>query len=258
MTQEERRIWLIQYLLKEQNQDKKIPSNEDGQNKLLRSLFNVRFPHPVSEEFLKIQDEYLTQFNKDRGITNAATLKPVKADKRLFIWQGDITTLKCDAIVNAANSKLLGCFQPLHDCIDNFIHTYAGVQLRTKCYEIMQSQGHDEPTGQAKITPAYNLPSKYVIHTVGPIIRRQVTERDKELLKSCYLSCLKLALSYGVESIAFCCISTGAFRFPQKPAAEIAVNTVRDFLKEHSAIKQVIFNVFKEEDLSIYNKLLNE
>ncbi|KYH28590.1 MULTISPECIES: protein-ADP-ribose hydrolase [Clostridium] len=259
MNQKERIIWLIKYLLKEQKQYKKliIPSDEESQNKLLRSLFNVRPPYPVSEEFLKIQDEYLTQFNKDRGITDVATLKPTKADERLYIWQGDITTLKCDAIVNAANSKMLGCFQPLHDCIDNFIHTYAGVQLRAKCHEIMQKQGHEEATGQAKITPAYNLPSKYVIHTVGPIIHQQVTEKDKELLKSSYHSCLEVAVANGVESIAFCCISTGAFRFPKMLAAEIAVKTVRDFLKESTFIKQVIFNVFKDEDLNIYNKLLN-
>ena len=235
----------------------KIPSDEKGQCELLRSLLNVRPPVPVSNDFLEIQDEYLRVRNIQRGITEIEDLNPVKADKRLFLWKGDITTLKCDAIVNAANSQMLGCFQPMHGCIDNFIHTYAGVQLRLKCNELMQKQGYEEPTGQAKITPAYNLPSKYVLHTVGPIVRWEVTESERMLLKNCYRSCLELAEANGIESIAFCCISTGVFCFPRKPAAEIAVSTVLEFLKKSDNIKKVIFNVFKDEDLNIYNKILN-
>lgn len=257
MTQEERRIWLIQYLLQEDNRRAQIPENAEEQRVLLRSLMNVRPPRPVSDAFLKAQNEYLSERNAERGITDAATLHPVKADDRLYIWQGDITTLKCDAIVNACNSQMLGCFQPIHACIDNCIHTYAGVQLRLKMHEIMQAQGHEEPAGQAKITPGYNLPAKYVLHTVGPIIQREVRDKDKELLAGCYRSCLELAAENGVGSIAFCCISTGVFRFPQHLAAQIAVDTVREFLSADSTIQQVIFTVFKDDDLHMYNNLLN-
>ena len=205
---------------------------------------------------MKIQDEYLTERNIERGITDVATLTPVKSDSRLYIWQGDITTLKCDAIVNACNSQMLGCFSPMHACIDNFIHTYAGVELRLKMYEIMTKQGHEEETGKAKITSGYNLPAKYILHTVGSIIQWKVTKEDETLLASCYTECLKLAADTGVESIAFCCLSTGVFRFPQQRAAEIATNTVKQYLDKDSRIKKVIFNVFKNEDLKIYNGLL--
>lgn len=260
MTQEERRIWLIQYLLKEPSpyRGTQIPKDAEGQRVLLRSLMNIRPPRPVSDEFLKVQDEYLTERNKERGIVDAAALLPTKADSRLYIWQGDITTLKCDAIVNACNRKMLGCFQPMHICIDNCIHTFAGVQLRLKMNEIMKAQGHDEPPGQAKITPGYNLPAKYVLHTVGPIIRTRVGQKDRELLKSCYRSCLELAAENGVRSVAFCCISTGVFRFPRDEAAQIAAATVCEFLNANSAIKQVIFDVFLDSDLNIYNNLINK
>lgn len=259
MTQDERREYLIEYLLKEEIKFRKqpIPSDDKGQRDLLRSLMNVRMPKPVSEEFLKIQDEYLQQRNLERGITDVAELSPVKSDDRLYIWQGDITTLKCDAIVNACNSQMLGCFSPLHACIDNFIHTYAGIQLRLEMNEIMTEQGHDEETGKAKITSGYNLPAKYILHTVGPIIQWEVTRQDEELLASCYRECLELAAENGVESIAFCCLSTGVFRFPQQRAAQIATATVRDYLNLDSRIKKVIFNVFKDEDLEIYENILN-
>lgn len=258
MTQSERREYLIQYLLKE---DKKIfkhkmPADKTGQEQLLRSLMNVRLPKPISENFLKIQDEYLKERNRERGITDIANLKSVASDSRLFIWQGDITTLKCDAIVNACNSQMLGCFSPMHACIDNFIHTYAGIELRLKMFEIMQRQGHEEETGKAKITSGYNLPANYILHTVGPIVQWSVTREDEELLASCYRECLKLAADHGVESIAFCCLSTGVFRFPQQRAAEIATETVKDYLEKDSRIKKVIFNVFKDEDLEIYQKLI--
>ena len=258
MTQDERREYLIQYLLKEEIPfgRQNIPTDKQGQENLLRSLMNVRPPRPISNDFLKIQDEYLTERNIERGITDVNTLAPVKSDSRLYIWQGDITTLKCDAIVNACNSQMLGCFSPMHACIDNFIHTYAGMELRLKMHEIMAKQGHEEETGKAKITSGYNLPTKYILHTVGPIIQWKVTKEDEDLLASCYTECLKLAADTGVESIAFCCLSTGVFRFPQQRAAEIATNTVKQYLNKDSRIKKVIFNVFKDEDLKIYSGLL--
>lgn len=259
MTQEERRIYLIKYLLKEETRIRrhKIPDGRFEQENLLRSLMNVRMPKPVSEEFLKVQDEYLKQRNEERGITDISDLKPVKSDSRLYIWQGDITTLKCDAIVNACNSQMLGCFSPMHACIDNFIHTYAGIELRLKMNEIMLEQGHEEETGKAKITSGYNLPATYILHTVGPIIQWEVTGEDEELLASCYRECLKIAADNGVKSVAFCCLSTGVFRFPQQRAAQIAVRTVKDFLDKDSRIEKVIFNVFKDEDLKIYSGLLS-
>ena len=267
MTQPERREWLIKALLNEPDSPdeyKKIElppqDDKDVQKDLLRSLMNVRPPRPVSEEFFKIQDEYLKERNKERGITDIATLKSVPSDKRIFLWQGDITTLNANAIVNAANSALLGCFAPLHACIDNCIHTFAGIQLRLACNEIMQKQGASEKTGSAKITPAFNLPSKYVLHTVGPIIRAAVTERDKIQLASCYTSCLNLAAQNELESVAFCCISTGVFRFPQKLAAQIAIKTVKNWLDENknSTVKKVIFNVFASKDLEIYREILGK
>ena len=258
MTQSERREYLIQYLLKEDMKifRPKMPSDKQGQEELLRSLMNVRMPKPISEEFLKIQDEYLTQRNMERGITDVNDLQPTASDPRFYIWQGDITTLKCDAIVNACNSQMLGCFSPMHACIDNFIHTYAGIELRLKMHEIMLKQGHEEETGKAKITPGYNLPAKYILHTVGPIIQWEASKQDEDLLASCYKECLKLAADTGVESVAFCCLSTGVFRFPQQLAAEIAVSTVKNYINEDSRIKKVIFNVFKDEDLRIYHTLI--
>lgn len=259
MTQEERREYLIQYLLRENRRifRQKMPADKQGQENLLRSLMNVRLPQPISEDFLRIQDEYLKERNRERGITDAADLKPAASDPRLYLWQGDITTLKCDAIVNACNSQMLGCFSPMHACIDNFIHTYAGIELRLKMNDIMQKQGHEEETGKAKITPGYNLPAKYILHTVGPIIQWEVTKEDEELLASCYRECLKLAADTGVQSIAFCCLSTGVFRFPQRRAAEIAVDTVKKYLDQDSRIQKVIFNVFKDEDRNIYRELLH-
>ena len=258
MTQDERREYLIEYLLKEEIRFRKqhVPSDIQGQRNMLRSLMNVRMPKPVSDEFLEIQNAYLKERNIERGITDIAELVPVKSDDRLYIWQGDITTLKCDAIVNACNSQMLGCFSPMHDCIDNFIHTYAGVQLRLEMNDIMTRQGHEEETGKTKITSAYNLPAKYILHTVGPIIQLSVSKEDEELLASCYRECLKLAADHGVESIAFCCLSTGVFRFPQQRAAEIATSTVKEFFDHDDRIKKIIFNVFKDEDLRIYNSII--
>lgn len=256
MTQEERRLYLITELIKENSRysDIVIPNNEVEQKALLRGLLNVRMPNDISKEFLQIQDEYLQEECKSKGITDLEDLKPIEND--IYLWQGDITTLKCDAIVNACNCDLLGCFYPNHKCIDNAIHTFSGVQLRLACNEIMVKQGHKEETGKAKITLAFNLPCKYVIHTVGPIVRGKLTEKDCDLLKSCYISSLKIAEKNHLNSIAFCCISTGEFHFPNDKASEIAINTVKEYKeKTHSKIK-VIFNVFKDKDYEIYRKLL--
>ena len=214
---------------------------------------NVRMPRSASEEFLNIEGEYLEAETKQKGITDIRDLSPI--EEGIYLWRGDITTLSCDAIVNAANSQMLGCFYPCHGCIDNAIHTYAGVELRAACAELMEAQGHEEATGCAKITPGFHLPAKYVIHTVGPIVRGRLTEEHEELLASCYRSCLHLAAEKGLCNIAFCCISTGEFCFPNERAAEIAVQTVREFRKTNPNI-EVIFNVFKETDEEIYRKLL--
>lgn len=254
MTQKERRIYLINRLLSEDEHYNgiTIPESEAEQKRLLRSLINIRLPSPVGNDFLTIQDEYLQTAIAEKGITKLHDLTPFKDN--IYLWQGDITTLECDAIVNAANSGMTGCYHPCHNCIDNCIHTFAGVRLRLKCAEIMRKQGYDEPTGKAKITPAYNLPCKYVIHTVGPIVQGRLTEKHRMLLKSCYESCLELAVLNRIKSIAFCCISTGVFGFPQDKAAEISVQTVREFLKNHDI--EVIFNVFKDADYELYRQLL--
>ena len=256
MTQTEKRQYLIAELLKERPEyaDISVPKNETEQKKLLRALFNVRLPLTISDEFLVVQDEYLQEEIAQKGITNIDDLEPIKSD--VYLWQGDITTLKCDAIVNAANSQMLGCFCPNHGCIDNAIHTFSGVQLRLKCAEIMKNQGKDEATGKAKITSAYNLPCKYILHTVGPIVTGELTDRDCELLRSCYRSCLALADEYKLNSIAFCCISTGEFHFPNDKGAKIAIETVSEYKKLTNSKIKVIFNVFKNSDYEIYREYL--
>jgi len=255
--------FLIDYLIKEDPQyaEMRIPEDLQGKRDLFRALRNVREPKPVSEEFLRLQDEELQEQLKEKGVVTLTNIRRSCKDARpcVSIWQGDITRLKVDAIVNAANSQMLGCFHPLHKCIDNAIHSAAGVQLREECYQQMLQQGHEEPTGQAKITKAYNLPCKYVIHTVGPIIPNGIpTEFQKEQLASCYRSIMACAEENHLESIAFCCISTGEFRFPNSLAAEIAVRTVKDYLTTHPncSVKQVVFNVFKDVDRDIYQRLL--
>ena len=256
MTQTERRAFLIQRLLSEQERyaDIGIPEEKEEQKRLLRSLFNIRMPKDMDGEFLSIQDEYLQGEIAENGITDFKDLDPVS--EGIYLWQGDITTLRCDAIVNAANSGMTGCYVPCHKCIDNCIHTFAGVQLRLECAEQIRKQGHEEKTGKAKITPAYNLPCKYVLHTVGPIVSGGLTQRDRELLASCYQSCLELAEKKEVKSIAFCCISTGEFHFPNDKAAEIAVQTVRRYREQENSDMEVVFNVFKDVDYQIYRKLL--
>lgn len=251
----ERLLWLIKFLLSENDEYKNIiiPDDENERFRLFRGLVNVRPPKPVSEEFLDVQDELLLELRREKGVTDYKDLTPVEPN--IYLWRGDITTLKCGAIVNAANSALLGCFCPNHGCIDNAIHTFAGVQLRLKCAEIMRKQAHEEETGGAKITPAYNLPCEYILHTVGPIVCGALNKKHEQQLASCYRSCLELLKQNGVKSAAFCCISTGEFHFPNKRAAEIAVETVRDFLRSDPDI-EVIFNVFKDEDYEIYKRIL--
>lgn len=256
MNQAERRLFLIKALLNENPncKDIEIPSDPSKQRMLLRGLMNIREPKSISSEFLRVQDEYLCEETKAKGITDINDLNPVAPG--IYLWQGDITTLRCDAIVNAANSGMTGCYVPNHRCIDNAIHTYAGIELRLACAKLMEEQGCPEPTGSAKITPAFNLPCKYVLHTVGPIISGQVTDKDIKMLSSCYNSCLELAAENRLESVAFCCISTGEFRFPNDLAAKVAVYTVREFITKQTSVKKVIFNVFKDTDRKIYEQLL--
>lgn len=247
--------YLIDYLVKEDSRysELEIPESMEEKRDLFRALRNIREPKPVSEEFLRLQDEELQEQLQEKGVVE------LPKEPRIQIWQGDITRLKVDAIVNAANSQMLGCFHPLHKCIDNAIHSAAGVQLREECHQMMLQQGHDESTGQAKITKAYNLPCRYVIHTVGPIIPTGIpTPMQKEQLASCYRSIMQLADENRLESVAFCCISTGEFRFPNQLAAEIAVKTVKNYFANHpeTSIKQLVFNVFKDKDKEIYNRIL--
>lgn len=265
MTREERVDSLITYLKNENPSYNTLqePYDYEGKRKLLRSLMNVRFPMGMSEKYLVMQDELLKEEAEEKGIAELSDIPTIgeiypctmiKNIDKMSLWRGDITSLSVDAIVNAANSQLLGCFVPCHGCIDNVIHSAAGVELRNECARIMEMQGHEEPTGKAKITKGYNLPAKHVLHTVGPIVGMEVTEKQKEELKSCYVSCLKLAEKNSLKSIAFCCISTGEFHFPNKLAAQIAVETVDRYLSG-SNLERVIFNVFKEEDEHIYRKL---
>lgn len=255
MEQKERREKLIKYLFAERDESAiDLPKGERSQKRLLRALFNLRPPKAASKEFLRLQDEYLQEELRLKGITDIAELTPVAPD--VYLWRGDITTLKCDGIVNAANSQMLGCFCPNHGCIDNAIHTFAGVQLRHECAKIMLRQGGEEPTGRAKITSAYNLPCKYVLHTVGPVVRGEPTEEDERLLADCYRSCLTLADGNGLQSIAFCCISTGEFGYPNEPAAETAIKATLDYKRKTESKIKVVFDVFKECDYEIYARLL--
>lgn len=259
MNHEEERVWLIRYLLDENTEykDISIPSDASNQWRLLRSLMNVRPAESIGEDFLSVQDGFLQEETRRKGVTDISSLEPVEGN--LYLWQGDMTTLRCDAIVNAANSGMTGCYVPCHGCIDNAIHTYAGVQLRLECSEIMRKQGHEEETGKAKMTRGWNLPSSHVIHTVGPIVyTAKPTAEDRRLLSSCYRSCLSLADENNLGSIAFCCISTGEFHFPNYEAAKIAIETVRDYLRKTGSSIKVVFNVFKDEDKRIYEGLFRE
>ena len=259
MTHEENRKWLIARLLAEKPEYRgyRIPDAEREQKDLLRALMNVRMPDPIDDEFLRVQDEYLREETVRKGIVELSDMKPCLIDDRVFLWQGDMSRLRIEAVVDPCNDRLLGCFRPLHNCLDNVLHSAAGIQLRLRCNQLMEAQGYPEPAGRAKITPAYNLPCDYVIHTVGPIVQGRLTKRHEEQLASCYRSCLKIAEENGIKSIAFCCISTGVFMFPNQRASEIAVTTVMDCLKEYNGIGKVVFNVFKDEDFEIYDRLLN-
>ena len=244
----------LDFLIRFLSPQMEIPQTIEDKWRLFRSLVNVREPAPIADDFITIQNNLLQSIIEENGITDVDSLEPLR--ENIYLWRGDITTIKIGAIVNAANSGMLGCFMPCHACIDNAIHTFAGVQLRLECAESMRKQGHAEPTGKAKITPAFNLPCDYILHTVGPIIRGSVSNKDKQFLSDCYRSCLSLAEEHSIESIAFCCISTGEFHFPNEEAANIAVNTVSAFLKTSKQIKKIVFNVFKEQDENIYRRLL--
>lgn len=265
MTQEERLDYLIRYLCEESVQYRGLRVEKAERRATLRSLMNIRMPGPVSQKFLEIQDAFLQQEAAEKGIVNVETIPSVresygtigKNSGRIFLWQGDITRLSADAIVNAANSQMLGCFVPCHGCIDNAIHSAAGLELREECSEIMKRQGHETKTGEAVITGAYNLPCRYVLHTVGPIVYGKLTDSHCRQLVSCYKSCLSLAEEKGLESVVFCCISTGEFHFPNDKAAKIAVRTVEEYL-ENSRIERVVFNVFKDEDLYIYKEIFGK
>lgn len=286
MNQAERRRFLIDAFVAERAdlQNIAVPSDTYGQQQLLRALFNTREPSLPSADILHVQDVYLRKRAEERGIMHfdakEASAQAINAEETLevgtedaatsaaehaknskihpirphqFLWQGDITLLECDAIVNAANSGMTGCWVPGHTCIDNCIHSFAGVQLRWECAQLMAAQGHAEPTGQAKITAAYNLPCKQVIHTVGPIVNDRPTTEDRALLASCYESCYRLAQENGVQSLAFCCISTGLFAFPQKEAAHIALQTVTALQAHDNNPLDVIFNVFRDDDFDLYS-----
>lgn len=265
MNQEERLDYLVRNLCEESGRYKNISVQGNERRMLLRSLMNVRPPKPISREFLQIQDEFLQEEAREKQIALLSDIPTVKEAygidgayyDRLSIWQGDITQLAADAIINAANSQMLGCFVPCHSCIDNAIHSAAGLELREECARIMKAQGHEEPVGCAKITKGYNLPAKHVIHTVGPTVYGRLTEENRESLASCYRSCLELAEANHLKSIAFCCISTGVFHFPNDIAAEIAVSTVLEHLSD-SGIERVIFNVFKDEDKYLYENVLKK
>lgn len=237
---------LIQILSDERSEPMPILS-EENKPRYFRALCNVRPPIPVSAEFLRLQDEYLSELTKERGVVEVSE---IDFNDGIALWQGDITRLAADGIVNACNSKLLGCFHPLHGCIDNAIHSFAGVQVRLDCFDLMQ--GGDEPEGQVKVTKAYNLPSKFIFHTVGPQVYGEVTKENREKLESCYISCIEKAAEMSLKTLAFCCISTGVYGYPKEQAAELAVRTV----KNHKGNLNVIFCVFDKENYDIYERLL--
>lgn len=274
MNQAERRMYLIKALLSEDGkyEGMEIPKGKKEQQDLLRALMNVRMPAPLDRETLKIQDEYLKKRNEERGIAAVDKLETAAEQtgeddpflQKAVIWQGDITRLQAGAIVNAANSGMLGCFRPLHNCIDNCIQTYAGMQLRYACYRYMETmkkkygEGYQEPTGRAVLTDGYNLPADHVIHTVGPIVEYELTDDLRDDLVSCYGSILDCAKENGIRSVAFCCISTGVFRFPADEAARIAVDTVRNWDWENEgSLDRIVFNVFKDSDREYYEGLLS-
>lgn len=254
--------YLIDYLIKENKNInvKKIPQNLNDKKILYRSLCNIRPPMPIKDEYIKIEDEYLKEEVTTKGITNSKDINSFVNynETQICLWQGDITSLKIDVIVNAANSEGLGCFMPCHKCIDNCIHSASGVKLRLECNKIMNEIGILQ-TGKCFITAGYNLPSKYIIHTVGPIVYESVTEKEKLELKECYINSLNLAKKNNIKEIAFPCISTGIFGFPKQLASEIAIKTIKDYLNENEKFfNKIIFNVYSEEDYKMYLKNLGD
>lgn len=247
---------LIELLCVERGLEVCVPAEPRAQWDMFRALVNTRPPAPTGSEFLALQDELLRDIIAWRGITDAREIPASARDDRLVLWRGDITTLRADAIVNAANAQMLGCFVPGHCCIDNAIYTFAGVQLRLACDRLMR--GCLEPTGTAKVTEAFNLPSERIIHTVGPIVSGALVDADRAVLAACYRSCLEAAGNAGCKTIAFCCISTGVFGFPQDEAAAIAVDTVVCWLDGHpgTPLERVVFDVFSDRDLELYQEVL--
>lgn len=251
MTQNERLVYLIQYLLAEHQLEMTLPKDHDALFSLYRRLVNIREAKPVSPVFLQVHDAMLQEENRRKGIVDLT-----EHTEKLVVWRGDITRLKVDAIVNAANHQMEGCFIPEHTCIDNCIHTYAGIELRYACHELMRSKHYFEPAGQAIMTKGYQLPCRYILHTVGPMVQGDVTDKMQQELASCYRSCLELAAAYQLKRIAFCCISTGVFQFPRALAAQIAVSTVQKWLSQ-SGLEQVIFTVYTDADEALYRSLLS-
>lgn len=263
MKQMEDLAYCVNYLAAERFGAKKaretvatLEGDEHALFEAYRTLANVREPMPATDKFFAAQDRMLQDRIAEAGILDASALPRTPLDGRLSLWRGDITTLAADVVVNAANSRLLGCWVPGHHCIDNAIHTYAGIQLRAECARIMRAQGHPEPTGLAKMTEAYNLPAKWIAHTVGPIANGSPDDEDRALLASCYESCMDAALEAGAANIAFCCVGTGIFGFPQEEAAKLAVRTVRRCLDESESDIHVVFDVFLESDERIYRDIL--
>ena len=264
ITQEERLDYLVEEFKTDSGEykDFETPKDAEGKRRVLRSLMNIRMPRNISSDVLRVQDEYLKGRSEEKGIVTLSDIPEIR--NGLSIWQGDITRLAVDAIVNAANSQMLGCFVPMHTCIDNCIHTYAGVQLRAECnrqmnqLRIRYGRDYEQPTAVPMLTDGYNLPAKKVVHIVGPIVQYKLTPALEKDLADCYRNTLDIRKEYGLKSVAFCCISTGVFRFPNRRAAEIAVETVTSWMSEHPGeMERVIFNVFKEEDRAIYEDLLS-
>lgn len=273
MNQEERLNYLVEKFKEDsvRYRDMEVSEDQEERRKVLRSLMNIRMPGEMDQEALRVQDEYLRERAREKGIVTPEDIQTVAEElksshrhgDRISVWQGDITRLKAGAIVNAANSQMLGCFVPMHTCIDNCIHTFAGIQLRNSCSQYMgrmrkkYGQDYEEPTGKAFLTRGYNLPAEYVIHTVGPIVDGRLRDGHRNDLKKCYQSIMECCLEHGIRSVAFCCISTGVFHFPNEEAAQIAVDTVSAYLDLHDGVfDRVIFNVFKDYDREIYDRLL--
>ncbi len=263
MTQEQRLDFLVEQFKADSDEYKNLetPKDMEGKKRILRSLMNIRMPKRMADDVVAVQNKYLKERAIDRGVVELSDI-PVIRD-RLSIWQGDITRLAVDAIVNAANSQMLGCFIPMHTCIDNCIHTFAGIQLREECnrqmneLRIKYGRDYEQPTAEPMLTDAFNLPAKKVIHIVGPIVQYKLTPSLEKNLADCYRNTLDMCLENNLKSVAFCCISTGVFHFPNDRAAEIAVQTVRKWMAEHDErMERVIFNVFKNEDKEIYERLL--